>query len=450
MSEATQPSDAGSAPLPYDGDINKAMGAQDRDAIRTILAARGAAAAASHGAGVADQGADSCAERYGLSAEQFQCAICCELLHKPCVASCGHPFCFWCLHLAMSPLAPSACPLCRNPFAHFASICRPLHYAVARLFPQEHEKRCTAVSAEEKNKEMESPDIPATSLVDFATGLISDLTCAACGKLAATPAVLNCGHIVCGRGGCIPAREGVACPECRVPVPVRPRVCPLLEASISAAAPAIYEERCAACDEATAAASEAATTAADQLELCPGSRVELRSLQSAPELNGQIGTLETFEESSGRWFVRLADGQVKSLKPANLLAVATENAEEAVAAENAENAENAEEAAAKNFVHFGRGCDNCGAYPIIGACWHCCDCPEKIGYDLCGACKNSGRPPATGRFNQHHLPEHRLEEVRQERTVLHDIQDARPDLTIQQIIEFVEMMRAAEPGEESP
>ncbi|CAE8616888.1 unnamed protein product [Polarella glacialis] len=99
-----------SSELPYRGDIGAAMRAQDRDAVRQILSAQGRqdGQAVSSTAQPTSRGGND----WGLSIEQFKCAICRELLHKPCIASCGHPFCFWCLHQAMSPVAPSACPLC--------------------------------------------------------------------------------------------------------------------------------------------------------------------------------------------------------------------------------------------------------------------------------------------------------------------------------------------------
>ena len=90
---------------PYGGDIQAAMAANDRDAIRTIMRMREAAAKP-------HSGAPAAAGR--LSVEDFSCPICCELLYKPCVNACGHTFCFWCLHKAMDPLADSRCPLCHR------------------------------------------------------------------------------------------------------------------------------------------------------------------------------------------------------------------------------------------------------------------------------------------------------------------------------------------------
>lgn len=49
-----------------------------------------------------------------------------------------------------------------------------------------------------------------------------------------------------------------------------------------------------------------------------GAPVRLTGLQRRPELNGECGIALRFVEESGRWLVRLNDGEGKSLKPANL------------------------------------------------------------------------------------------------------------------------------------
>lgn len=49
------------------------------------------------------------------------------------------------------------------------------------------------------------------------------------------------------------------------------------------------------------------------------------------------------------------------------------------------------------------GCDSCGLYPIKGHRYKCQDCPDKVGFDLCGKCFDRGLH-ITGRFNQQHTP----------------------------------------------
>lgn len=60
-------------------------------------------------------------------------------------------------------------------------------------------------------------------------------------------------------------------------------------------------------------------------------------------------------------------------------------------------------------VHSNVGCDGCGMMPILGKRFHCLDCPESCGYDLCQTCYNRG-VNLPGRFNQCHTPRHRMEE----------------------------------------
>ena len=80
-------------------------------------------------------------------------------------------------------------------------------------------------------------------------------------------------------------------------------------------------------------------------------------------------------------------------------------------------------------MHFGVGCDGCGVFPIVGRRFCCADCSEAIGYDLCGRCYDTGlhkREAPSGRFNQAHKPEHRMEEMEQVDTWLHRLQRHRP------------------------
>ena len=55
-------------------------------------------------------------------AEAWKCAICQELLYKPVANVCGHLFCFWCAHKAMSPFSSSKCPLCRTHDGNFPAV----------------------------------------------------------------------------------------------------------------------------------------------------------------------------------------------------------------------------------------------------------------------------------------------------------------------------------------
>jgi hypothetical protein len=58
-----------------------------------------------------------------------------------------------------------------------------------------------------------------------------------------------------------------------------------------------------------------------QGEIAGGQTVRLVGLRAAPELNDEVGVALRFNESSGRWLVRLRNGEGKQLKPANLEAM---------------------------------------------------------------------------------------------------------------------------------
>lgn len=51
--------------------------------------------------------------------------------------------------------------------------------------------------------------------------------------------------------------------------------------------------------------------------------------------------------------------------------------------------------------------------PIIGERYRCKDCVERMGFDLCGECYKAPSK-ISGRFNQRHKPEHKLENVQPE------------------------------------
>jgi len=62
-----------------------------------------------------------------------------------------------------------------------------------------------------------------------------------------------------------------------------------------------------------------AAAQAAEAGLCPGATATLHSLKSAPELNGVSGTIECWHAESGRWVLKLANGEEKYAKPENLV-----------------------------------------------------------------------------------------------------------------------------------
>lgn len=117
--------------------LQRAIATQDRAAIREIHKTRLARANPPKN--------ELLQEEHGFTqVEDFTCSICSSVLFKPCVNSCGHVFCFWCLHRvsenarqiclfavlisvldrqAMSSLEASSCPLCRAEFTQFSHPC---------------------------------------------------------------------------------------------------------------------------------------------------------------------------------------------------------------------------------------------------------------------------------------------------------------------------------------
>ena len=97
------------------------------------------------------------------------------------------------------------------------------------------------------------------------------------------------------------------------------------------------------------------------------------------------------------------------------------------------------------YVHFGVGCDGCGAFPIRGAAFRCLDCPDAVGFDLCAECRSSSLV-VTGRFDQGHTSNHRVVEREQVRTWLHELQAANPQLGVHEVLDIARMqLQAAAP-----
>jgi hypothetical protein len=73
--------------------------------------------------------------------KQLHCSISCITHLSTTVAACGHMSCFWCVHKAMHVLHESHCPVCRQSYIHFPSICQLLHHLLLKLEPAEYKRR---------------------------------------------------------------------------------------------------------------------------------------------------------------------------------------------------------------------------------------------------------------------------------------------------------------------
>lgn len=206
--------------LPYDGDMQAAMRAQDRSAIRELMAARDSNTAPKSDAGQID----------------MTCPICKELLFKPTVNACGHTFCFWCVHFSMDALSPSSCPLCRAPFDHLPRPSETLHLFVQSMAPEESFRRAEEMRAQEESEfHASSPEMPAVGEVDW--------SCAMCAQIVRHPLVQVCGHLCCAH--CLPNGEGASpkpsCAACGARQVYRPKVCLLAVAALGGEADATLD-----------------------------------------------------------------------------------------------------------------------------------------------------------------------------------------------------------------
>ena len=453
--------DDGTQPvLPYGGNIQEAMRHEDRDAIRTIMSA----------AGSQHQSPGPTQATSKLTLNDFTCSICTELLYKPCVSACGHAFCFWCLHKAMDPLEASQCPLCRQGFKHFAAPVAAFHRLLSARFPAQMASRAEQVREAEENEFHAKSMIASVAPAAEQSGVAADdaraaLACLSCGQLASPPLVLNCGHLTCGacldgagRGGRVRR-----CPAegCGARVVCEPKPCQLalmlLHAELPAAAVALAEEAAAAYKAKTAASAAVAVVPAID---------DAISASSAPNAAADEATMEPGESTpppaTAAATAAAADGGGASASPAaNVVEAASTPLPRGGGAVAA-----AEAAALENYTHFGVGCDGCGVYPIRGARWKCLDCPEEIGFDLCGFCHEAaiedggggggggggsgggggggcggcgGSPSTTvaGRFGQVHTSAHRMQEQPRPMTWIHTLQAAHPELSVHEVIDLV-------------
>ena len=347
----------------------------------------------------------------------------------------------------MRGFGASHCPLCRAEFKHFAAICKPLHVYLNARFPEAVAERDAQTKEQERDEwKAESPEI---ALPDG--DVLNGFKCCGCHEVAAPPAVLSCGHVVCARAaggwaaGCpVDGCVGGAADSSLA-------VCGVIDDLLRAEWPG-YDAACArpcsattphgapkpsstnatpAVAEASAAASASDASRIDEPASLVAQPVEVHSLSSAAgqALNGLRGNVELYDAEGGRCVVLVHSGHHAKrvrVRPANLRRITFP------------------------YVHFGVGCDGCGVFPIEGRRFRCADCSEAIGFDLCGACHDKGMHlrSDSGRFNQQHRPEHAMEETPEEDTVLHQLQRAHPELSVNEIMQRVQAHESAQGEEE--
>mmetsp|Transcript_28607 Transcript_28607/g.54704 ORF Transcript_28607/g.54704 Transcript_28607/m.54704 type:complete len:424 (-) Transcript_28607:398-1669(-) len=310
--------------------------------------------------------------------EALGCPICHEVLFRPVINPCGHWTCHLCSHLAMKPDSASTCCLCRREYCHFAAVCAQMSQTLAKLFPEDTQR--LAKERDAGVTRMYSADEPASvthqdagAAHEAASLSVSQFSCGACKRLLVHPVALNC--------GCL------CCLHCAYPE---------LDRSSTAASGATPVPRCVVCGARNVAPPEVCTPLAELFSKAFPQQTAQRLAELAeqaprpappgPEDLHRDQPRQHHEEARGGGEEAGTSGEGASTAPPNL----------------------------SRQVHNGVGCDLCGLYPIRGARFQCADCPQEIGFDLCGQCNQDVAAMGAsvrGRFNQLHDPSHKMRKV---------------------------------------
>jgi hypothetical protein len=327
-------------------------------------------------------------------------------------------------------------------YVHFQVISK-LHSFLKAVFPEEYAQREVENAEEEKQEEVASPDLSAAAPAKSTPGTIAkeDFLCDVCNNLLYKPTVLTCGHVVCGVGcldkGKTPSESyECACGVCEQPLVQRPRPCRQLEDLLQSVFGEEYSAREAvergkgektapehaalAVEKEKEAAQEAIapTTAVAPTEQHPPQQAETAALETATEPSSTLPFSSTGQALTGP------------------------------------HAEIYKWLQGKDYTHFGIGCDCCGQFPITGRRYRCTECPETVGFDLCGDCYDRGvasdpnSKAVVGRFNQQHRPEHSMELCRPRLTSLHMLRAANPELSFDQLMYLLQVSAEREENEE--
>eukprot|EP00850_Spirogloea_muscicola_P012553 SM000081S22687 [mRNA] locus=s81:543757:545722:- [translate_table: standard] len=381
----------------------------------------------------------------------------------------------------MNPIRESHCPYCRRVFGHFPAICELLHRALSQAFPEQYQARAEETQVDEIRNNVFSPDlkavapdaggcdpsqcVPRTPAAEGDTvnaacrcggnepfppsGCslnIADFKCRACSELLHEPVVLNCGHAICLH--CADDRQSQPnwlCPRCMARQPAGTLgKCMTLEKVLMTSHQDAYSSRNGRSTTAATSAAASEDTTVPQSSAREPAEARLTSEASSSDRGSGMSGMSNQDqerqhcpeaESSAVLQVGGDQGMVTLVQRAwrNIAAVARRR-QAARSQQEQESLDNLlKETRAQNYIHTGVGCDACGAFPIVGRRFHCNDCPEAVGYDLCSDCQQ-GPLPAAGRFNQRHQPEHRMVESPQFSGALHFLLLAHsPDLTSQQL-----------------
>ncbi|XP_004296644.1 PREDICTED: E3 ubiquitin-protein ligase PRT1-like [Fragaria vesca subsp. vesca] len=356
--------------------------------------------------------------------EEFQCCVCLELLYKPVVLGCGHISCFWCVFNCMNACHESNCPVCRHPYNHFPRICNLLHFILQKLYPKAYHTREKQVGEEEKKAGYFSPQVqnPLAGPDPTESNIPRNVAhsppcpesknskgCSSGASLVNSPEVLdheaNIASFPTSSKNVKPTENAAVQEHClygndlengtHKEISVSDLLCAacknLLFQPVVLNCGHVYCESCISIPE-------------DGISRC--------QICQSMHPNGFPSVclvLEHFLEE--QYPEAYAHRQASSLKQADSRLNVRQRAKRSSSTLSDEYLSCMYGGGPK--VHIGIGCDYCGMSPIIGERYRCKDCVERMSFDLCGACYKAPSK-ISGRFNQQHKPEHKLENVQPE------------------------------------
>ncbi|KAJ7950419.1 E3 ubiquitin-protein ligase PRT1 [Quillaja saponaria] len=361
--------------------------------------------------------------------EAFVCCVCLDLLYKPIVLSCGHISCFWCVHNSMNGLSESHCPICRNPYYHFPTVCQMLHFLLLKMYPVAYKRRENQILEEEKRRGFFSPQFEAEACGSQAKvdnhGSSSccttmDLDSSSCLEPFSTtkeepPAQMEeLGSVIQRQleGTIISEQASEGKKDAMGTLSVEGENLPGNEQKGQDKKISIADLLCMACKQLLfhpivlncghVYCESCIVSIADEMLRCQV--CQSPHPRGFPKVCLELDNFlkEQFPEeyAQRRDVVQLKTVEVEREIPPNCSRDNSKQGEKLPCLSDPQ-----------SKVHIGVGCDFCGMFPIMGERYRCKDCVEKIGFDLCGDCYNT-RSKLPGRFNQQHTPEHGFELVR--------------------------------------
>ncbi|KAM5552728.1 hypothetical protein ABKV19_025100 [Rosa sericea] len=343
-------------------------------------------------------------------------------------AGCGHISCFWCVFNSMSACHESNCPVCRFPYNHFPSICNLLHFILQKLYPTAYQRREKQVGEEEKEAGFFSPEVQNPLAGPQPTE--SNIP----GNVAHSPPCPKSKNSESCSSGVGESPSLVNSPE-MLDHEANSSSVSISSKNVERTENAAIQEHCLHGNDLEngthkeISVSDLLCAACKNLLYQPVvlncGHVYCKSCISIPEdgisrcqvcqsmhPNGFPSVclvLEHFLEE--QYPEAYAQRQASSLKQADSQLNVRQRAGRSSSTLSDEYLSCWYGVGPK--VHFGIGCDYCGMSPIIGERYRCKDCVELMGFDLCGACYKAPFK-MSGRFNQQHKPEHKLEIVQPE------------------------------------